>query len=193
MEGVKIRMSKIEYRSLQLTPVENQKIIEGYAIVFNSPTVLWEDIQTGAKYYEEIDSRALTGVDFSNVIMLYDHGGNVLARVSNDTLELTIDKKGLLIRANLEGTTKGKEAYEEVSGGYITGMSFGFITKSDEFDKLTRTRKVTQIHKLIEVSLCPVPAYQQTIVQARDYYTAQMQIEQRIQQERRRLIVKTKI
>ena len=88
-----------EYRKmvqLEIRTAEDQQEsyrVEGYATVFNEPYTLydWGDYVVN----EQIDSKAFEECDMTDVIMQYDHAGRVFARVSNGTLSLEVDKKGL--------------------------------------------------------------------------------------------------
>ena len=79
-----------EYRALQdfsLVPRDEgskEYRVRGTAIVFNSPTVLWEC--DGVEYKEIIDRHAFDECDMSDVIFNYNHGGKVVARLRNKTL-----------------------------------------------------------------------------------------------------------
>ncbi|MRA75818.1 HK97 family phage prohead protease, partial [Bacillus thuringiensis] len=76
-----------------------EMIVEGYAVVFNSETKLYDGL------YEQIDRGAFDGVDFSDVRAFYDHQtGNLLGRTKSDTLSLTIDDTGLKFRLLLPNT-----------------------------------------------------------------------------------------
>ena len=78
-----------EYRALQdfsLVPRDEgskEYRVRGTAIVFNSPTVLWEC--DGVEYKEIIDRHAFDECDMSDVIFNYNHGGKVVARLRNKT------------------------------------------------------------------------------------------------------------
>ena len=92
-----------EYRALQdfsLVPREENSPeyrVRGTAIVFNTPTVLWEC--DGVEYKEIIDRHAFDECDMSDVIFNYNHGGKVVARLRNKTLALNIDTTPLPIPA----------------------------------------------------------------------------------------------
>lgn len=72
-----------EYRALQdfsLVPRDEgskEYRVRGTAIVFNSPTVLWEC--DGVEYKEIIDRHAFDECDMSDVIFNYNHGGKVIS------------------------------------------------------------------------------------------------------------------
>lgn len=138
-----------EYRALQdfsLVPRDEgskEYRVRGTAIVFNSPTVLWEC--DGVEYKEIIDRHAFDECDMSDVIFNYNHGGKVVARLRNKTLALNIDERGVNIDADLGGTTAGRELYEEIDGGYVDKMSFSFTVREASYDSVTHTRTITKV------------------------------------------------
>jgi HK97 family phage prohead protease len=166
-------------------------ILEGYALKFNSPTVLYES--RGTQYKEQIDSRALQNADMTDVVLNFEHGGKVFARTRNQTLQLTVDEIGLRFRADLSGTEEGRKMYEEVRGGYIDKMSFAFTVREDSYDKNTNLRTITDIKKVYDVSLVAHPAYADTSVNARGYFEAQQEIIEQEKRKRQRLIMLTKL
>lgn len=163
-----------EYRALQgfsLVPREGENDayrVWGTAAVFNSPTCLYEI--DGVKYYEVIDRRAFDGCDMSDVIFNYNHVGKVVARLRNKTLSLNITDRGLDMEADLSGTAAGRDLYEEIDGGYIDKMSFSFRVKESKYDTATRTRTITKISKLYDVSAVDIPAYEETSLSARSFF-----------------------
>ena len=118
------KLNEREYRKIDISFLElraidgndGEKVVEGYATTFNQPYTLydWGDYIVN----EQIDSKAFDDCDMSDVIMQYDHKGRVFARISNGTLELKTDNKGLHIRANLGGTETGRQLYEEIKGHF---------------------------------------------------------------------------
>ena len=169
-----IRTAEREYRSLQdfsLVPAEEgnpQRIVRGTAAVFNTPTCLYE--YDGVKYFEIIDRGAFDDCDMTDVIFNYNHAGKVVARLRNQTLTLNLTSTGLGMEADLAGTTAGRELYEEIDGGYIDKMSFSFAVRASEYDSATRTRTITKIRKLYDVSAVSFPAYDETSISARDFF-----------------------
>jgi len=182
---------------------EGEMIVEGYATTFNQPYELWRD---GPDYIflEQVDRGAFDKTDMSDVIMQYDHEGRVFARVSNQTLELSVDNHGLHIRANLGGTEIGRQLYEEIRGGYTDKMSFGFTVDEDErliqedreSGTVTILRTIKRIGKLYDVSAVSLPANNATEISARswcDGVIQQLTEERRKAEERERKIKKIKI
>ena len=193
-----------EYRKIDIANLETrqeddgQMIVEGYAATFMQPYTL-------AKYpdfelREQIDPHAFDETDMDDVIMQYDHEGRVFARKRNGTLELSTDDHGLKIRARLDGTTIGRQLYEEIKGGYTDRMSFGFTVaaggekKDQETDgagNVTRLRTITKIRKLYDVSAVSLPANDATEISVRmmgDGEYARITEERRAEQERQRKI-----
>ena len=136
-----------ELRYSTITGNDNEMIIEGYAIVFNQRTLLYE--VEGVKYYEIIERSALNTTDLKDVCLKYNHGDNakVLARTRNNTLELNIDNTGLFIRAKLADTSDGKDLYSLIQRGDLDKMSFAFTVDDDTFDRSSNTRHIRKFLK----------------------------------------------
>lgn len=164
-------MGKTEYRSASWEADESERIT-GYAVVFDQRTVLYKDPMTGLEYGEIIDRHALDSADLSDVILRYDHEGRVLARTRNGSLRLTVDNHGLLIEADMSSTDEARSYYNDVKAGLIDKMSFAFTASAEEWDQETRTRRITAIERLFDVSLVSFPAYEQTEVHARSAFEA---------------------
>lgn len=164
--------SEREYRNMTLEAREEEKVVRGYASTFNEPYTLYED--DNWRLDEVVDANAFATTDMSDVIMQYDHEGRVFARLSNGTLTVTPDERGLLIEANLGGTELGRQLYEEIQGGYTNKMSFGFVVDGDEVTdakgadgKSITTRRITSIRKLYDVSAVSIPANDATSISVR--------------------------
>ena len=148
--------------------------INGYAVVFDSRTVLYKDPETGLEYGEVIDSHALDGADMSDVVLRFDHQGHALARTRGGSLRLSVDQHGLRIDAVMTLSDEACSFYQEVKNGLIDKMSFAFTVapEGDSWDSATRTRTVKRISRLFDVSLVTWPAYEQTQVSARSRFEA---------------------
>ena len=164
----------MEIRSAENEEVEQEerKIVTGYASTFNEPYTLYEDEDW--RFEEVVDSRAFDNTDMSDVIMQYDHEGRVFARMSNDTLTVVPDDKGLLIEANLGGTELGRQLFEEIKGGYTNKMSFGFTVDGEDIrdmkaadGKALTVRTITSVRKLYDVSAVSLPANDATSISVR--------------------------
>lgn len=172
-QGRQYRAMRLEVRAAE-NKDEESFIVEGYATTFNEPYTLYE----GGSYIfrEQVAPEAFDNCDMSDVIMQYDHVGHVYARCSNETLSISKDEHGLLIRADLSGTTEGRKLYEEIKGGYTNKMSFGFMVRGDkeectgmENQKDVYLRTITDISKLYDVSAVSIPANDGTEISARAY------------------------
>ena len=164
----------MEIRSAENEEVEqeNSKIVRGYASTFNDPYTLYEDDEW--RFVEVVDARAFDNTDMSDVIMQYDHEGRVFARMSNNTLTVIPDERGLLIEANLGGTELGRQLFEEIEGGYTNKMSFGFSVDGEEKrdlqaedGKAMTLRTITSVRKLYDVSAVSLPANDATSISVR--------------------------
>lgn len=151
---------------------EERKVVTGYASTFNEPYTLFED--DGWRFNEVVDADAFKNTDMSDVIMQYDHEGRVFARISNNTLTVSPDEKGLLIEADLGGTELGRQLYEEIRGGYTNKMSFGFTVDGEDYldtkdadGKALTVRTITSVRKLYDVSAVSLPANDATSISVR--------------------------
>lgn len=171
------QFANFEIRSVSNEDGNDDLFVEGYAATFDDPTVIWE--YDGAEYKEQIDDKAFEEADMSDVIFNYNHTGKVMARTRNKTLTLTIDKKGLLIRAKLDGTEEGRKLYEEINGGYIDRMSFAFTVQEESYDSDNHMRTIRKIKKLYDVSAVDIPAYDTTSISARSFFELEREKEQK--------------
>lgn len=140
--------------------------VEGYASTFNDPYVLYEDWD-GNEYREVISPDAFENTDMSDVIMQYDHRGDVYARMSNESLIVEPDEHGLFMAADLSLTTKSREMYEQIATGLVRCMSWAFTIDASEYDKSTRTYTITKVRKIYDVSAVSYPADPNTSISAR--------------------------
>lgn len=188
-----------EYRKMILEVKEaednNDYEVKGYATTFDEPYTLY-GIGDGKVVKEQVSKDAFLNTDRSDTIMQYDHEGRVFARVSNDTLKLTVDDHGLLVEAYLGGTEIGRNLYEEIKGGYTNKMSFGFTVTDDDFVEADYgyLRTIKAIGKLYDVSAVSIPANDFTEISARshcDGVIAEIEAERlRLEEERRALAEK---
>lgn len=179
-----------EYRAMAVTlPNEEEYIVEGYATTFDDPYVLFSD--GDRDFSEVVDRHALEGTDISDVIFQYDHSGMVYARTKNDTLQLSTDEHGLKIRADLGSTEASRQMYEAISAGLVDQMSFAFVVDGEDYDKNTRTRTITHIKKLYDVSAVSIPANPGTEISARSAFEGYIEAErlEELEAEKRRELI----
>lgn len=159
-------MRNVEFRA---TEEEGKMILEGYPVIFNQETLIG-DPEWG--WYEVIDKKALDDADLSDVPLKYNHGDakGILARTRNGSLKLTIDNKGLKMRAELIDTTDNVDIYKCVKSGLLDKMSFAFNVIEDNVEQKVGEpprRTITKIGRLFDVAVVDLPAYDQTSIYAR--------------------------
>ena len=171
-------MNRIEMRMFDgETRAEEQDdgiaVLTGRPVIFNSRTDLgWFD--------EIIEPGALDETDLRDVRFLINHDfkGLPLARSrrnnGNSTMLLTPDNMGLLMdwaKLDVKNNVDARKAVSSVSRGDVSGMSFCFSVDSDKWDDLESehpTRHVLKISRIVEVSLCSFPAYEDTWIYIRE-------------------------
>lgn len=145
--------------------------LDGYAAVFNEPTIIWdfeETIAPGAF------SRALK--EKQDVRSLFNHDPNYpLARTKNGTLILREDKTGLWTESSISKTnTKSQDVLDHVRRGDVDGMSFAFTVRKQEWifqelgSELLDRRVITEIGVLYDIGPVTYPAYEQTSIKVRE-------------------------
>lgn len=146
-------------------------IITGRPIVYNS--------RTNLGYYDEIiEPGALNNTDLTDVRFLVNHDLNKipLARSrrnnGNSTMQLNVDNGGMNIRVMLdtENNADARALYSAVERGDISGMSFMFAVRDEEWDDIDSdhpTRRIKDISSVVEVSAVTFPAYDATEINAR--------------------------
>lgn len=193
-----------EIRTMTLTPIQRSEeegdngamIVEGYAAVFNSRTLLWESEYSGYRYMEEIAPGAFDGADLSRTVFKYNHddSGLVLARASNNTLSLSTDEHGLKVRAEIADTTTGRDLYTLIKRGDLDKMSFGFTisgqTVEEDKENKEYIRRITAFDTIYDVSVVDFPAYDDTSIEARsDQAEFFKELEKKEMAERRRKLM----
>lgn len=150
---------------------DDGNIITGRPVVYNSRTDLgWFD--------EIIEPGALNNTDLTDVRFLVNHDTSKipLARSrrnnGNSTMQLTTDNDGLGIRVTLdtENNSEARALYSAVQRGDISGMSFMFGIRDEEWEDLDSDhpiRHIKDISTIVEVSAVTFPAYGTTEINAR--------------------------
>ena len=160
------RQFEVQARIVQDEGQDSQEMwVEGYAVRFNSPTVLFE--YDGIEYKEQVANDAFSEARMDDVIFNYNHAGRVFARTRNRTLQLTVDAQGLFIRARLDGTAEGRTLYDDIKNGFVDRMSFRFTVAKESYENDKRLWTVERIKKLYDVAAVDIPAYDDTSIEAR--------------------------
>lgn len=150
---------------------EPGNIITGRPIVY--------DTRTDLGWYDEIiESGALDNTDLRDVRFLVNHDTSKipLARSRNNngnsTMLLSVDSEGMKIKVMLdtENNQEARALYSAVQRGDISGMSFMFSIRDEEWDDLDSDhpiRHIKDISTVVEVSAVTFPAYESTEINAR--------------------------
>lgn len=164
-----------EQTSFRAVQEGDKKYLIGYAAVFNQRSKLI--FENNRFFYELIDSKAFDNVladEKLDVYLTFNHSRDkVIARTISNTLQLSIDDKGLLFKAEIPNVSYANDVYELVSRGDLFENSFGFATKrgDDEWSKDedgNNIRLIKNISKLIDCSVVVSWAYENTTISARN-------------------------
>lgn len=179
-----------EYRSFEFEAPEGEMRVAGLAAVLGQRTLMGEF--EGIKVYEQIDADAFNASDLSDVVLNVDHDGKPAAKTKNGTLKLQLRGDGLYMEADLSKNATGRELHEDIRNGFYDKMSFAFTVGESRFDKFERTRHITRIDKVYDVSAVTRPAYEQTSIQARSVAEAEAQaiIAEAKETERRKRVIR---
>lgn len=159
-----LNVERIETRATE----DGSMIIEGYVATFNNRSKYMG-------FYEVIDPRAFdnTLADGHNIFMLLNHDWDKpLGDTETNSLVLEVDNVGLRFSLTLDSKISySSDAYNLVKNNLIKGCSFGFYTNEDNWsmnDQNEETRTLLDV-ALIECTLTPIPAYNNTQASCRSY------------------------
>ncbi len=158
-----------EIRSIPSEVISDERVISGYAIVFNK---LSEDL---GGFREIINPSALDNViERSDIFMLLNHNQDrgVLARsrYGKGSLLLEIDNDGLKYMFESPKTSLGDEALESIRRKDVLGSSFAFTVKEDKWEIQpdgSYIRTILAFDRLYDCSIVYTPAYSDTSVAVR--------------------------
>ena len=157
----------IEFR---VSAVNEAPKISGYGAVFDSPS---EDLGYFTELREEIDPHAFDNVMAANpdVRGLFNHDANfVLGRSTAGTLRLSVDARGLYYEIDPPDTQFARDLMVSMRRGDITGSSFAFVCKRDQWTDNpdgSITRRILEFDQLLDVSPVTYPAFPASSSQAR--------------------------
>lgn len=130
----------------QIKAVSEDGLFSGYGSVFGVVDSYKEVVASGA-FKESLDGRMPS--------LLWQHRSGepigVYTEVKEDSIGLHVSGKLAL------KTSRGAEAYELLKMGAISGLSIGFVTREDSYDRVTGIRTLKKVD-LWEVSLVTFPA-----------------------------------
>lgn len=142
------------------------KTIVGYGAVFNVETVI------GNYFREQIMPGAFKALLRSDVRSLFNHDPNyVLGRTGAGTLTISEDAVGLLYTVSPPASRA--DVVESLERGDVTGSSFGFVVKRDEWTRPSTAtelplRTIWEVEELLDVGPVTFPAYVETSSEARN-------------------------
>lgn len=172
------RIYDVEFRASE----QDDRQVEGYAVVFNQPTDLgW--------FVEQIDPHAFDEADMSNVYLLGNHDENiVLAGTSNNSLSWDINENGIYQRSSIVDTSVGEDWLKLVKKGLINKQSFAFTIGDGGEEWSERDGKdfrlIRKIDKVFDFSLVTYPAYATTNVRSQSDQLAEEHLKRKEQSER---------
>jgi len=152
--------------------VDGNKVV-GLAAVYESRTNI------GNMFEEVIERGAFDSSDLTDVLFFVNHDMSKIplarSRRNNgsSTMRLSLDERGLNMEASLDvdNNNEAKALYSAIQRGDMSGMSFLFTIKEDTWENLNSempTRRIKKIARVREVSAVNFPAYQDTVLLARD-------------------------
>lgn len=116
----------------------------GYASLFGVKDLGGDSVQPGAF------TKSLKSKPAAKVKMLRGHDSSEPIGVWTSIVE---DTKGLKVTGQLILTTvKGRETYELLKAGALDGLSIGYRTKRESFDRKNNVRKLNEV-ELHEISI----------------------------------------
>jgi HK97 family phage prohead protease len=126
-------------------------VVEGYASVFESPYDIWGGPERGG-FTEIVERGAFDKTLASNadVPLLLNHTGMPLARTKSGTLQLSTDRHGLKMRAELDRRDPEVQSLGvKLERGDMDEMSFAFYTIREKWNDEKAERRLTElsIHK----------------------------------------------
>lgn len=166
----------MEIRSIESSFQENDNIIEGYAIRFNSVSEILYDKEKRRFFREIINREAINQelIDNSDIKFLFNHDKErLLARRNKGTGSLNVEVRedGVFFSFEIPNTSIGGDLKEMIKRGEVTTCSFAFTDgDSIEWDFSNRevpTRTVKSIRGLFDLSAVFDAAYSQTEISCR--------------------------
>lgn len=146
-------------RPFEVKEVGDDGTFVGYGSVFGNVDSYLEVVAPGAFTQSLADLAAKK----RQPAMLWQHRAGEPIGVYT---RVTEDAHGLLVNGKLAmKTMRGAEAHELMKMGAISGLSIGFMTREDSYDKLTGIRTLKRVD-LWEVSLVTFPANDEARVSA---------------------------
>lgn len=143
-------------------------VVEGHAAVFN------EMSENLGGFREIIHEGAFDEVLKDDVRALFNHDSNLILGRSPNTLNLSVDARGLVFKYESPDTTYARDLLISLERGDVSQSSFGFRVANvdgaewvEDEESGALTRHIKKISRLFDVSPVTFPAYPQTDVAKR--------------------------
>src|SRR5258708_6591182 len=135
-------------QELDLKAIADDGTFTGYASLFGVTDLGGDVVQPGAF------TKSLKSKPAAKVKMLRGHDTSEPIGVWTSLVE---DSRGLKATGQLILTTvKGRETYELLKAGALDGLSIGYRTKKETYDRKNNSRKLSEL-ELFEVSVVVFP------------------------------------
>lgn len=176
MSEIERRYLTPETQSIEIRQVGDERRVEGYAAVFNSPTTIQS---RRGSFREMIDRTAFEGRLEDPVVALFNHDQlRPLAKVGAG-LDLAVDDYGLRYSFPVPDTTTGRDLVELMDRGIVREASFAFTIAPDgerwerpEGEDMD-VRTITRVGRLIDVSVVTLGAYSDASAALRSFEGSQ--------------------
>lgn len=161
-------------------------VISGSAILYDTPTYLWED------FIETIAQGALDGADLTDVLCTFNHEDDfILGRSINNegNLKLMVVPTGLNYECESTDTTAFNDCIKNIRAKIVNGNSFEFVVAEDkyEFDvlqpngKTATVRTILKFKKIRAVNPVINPAYEATEIDCMKRSVAEKRSKENVQ------------
>ena len=152
--NAEVRTFTIE--NLEFRAEQDNNVVVGYGSVFNSMS---NDL---GGFREVIAPTAFEGRLEDDVRFLFNHDPNMLlARSTNGTLKMSVDKVGLRYEAQIPDTSTGRDVLTLLRNNTLNQNSFAFVVEDDSWEVRDgmNIRTINKVSMLADISLVSYPAY----------------------------------
>lgn len=144
-----MQLKKLDF-GFEIKAVEEDGTFQGYGSVFGVKDSYDEIVDRGA-FADSLESHKSKG---TMPALLWQHRAGepigVYTQIEEDNIGLKMSGQLAL------KTARGSEAYELLKMKAISGMSIGFVTREDSYDRVTGIRTLKRVD-LWECSICTFP------------------------------------
>lgn len=159
----------IPFKVEQRADGNEDKTLEGYGIVFN------EEFRMDEVLYETIEPDAIELSDDVLIAVNHDYS-KILGRTKSGTASVSIDARGVKYEVKeMPATSYAQDLKAQMERGDVTGSSFSFFVREDEYEERPEGGILRRIKKAFVFEMGPVimPAYEMTTANLRSIQEAQ--------------------